>query len=98
MSGMFTLLELDGGVGNSNDTKTRVPDVVVKITRGYRLSFQWDDMYARYVISVSKFKLEEQLCFAAKLNTVHINRLQVVLDTIVKYIEENKSYPSLLLL
>jgi hypothetical protein len=47
-------------------------------------------MYARYVLSLSKFKLEEQLCFAAKLNIVPINRLQVALDTLVKYIVENK--------
>ena len=92
MSGMFTLLELDGGAGSSNDTKTRVPNVAVEITRGCRLSLEWDDMYARYVISLSKFKLEEQLCFAAKLNIVHINRLQAALDTPVKYIEENKLY------
>ena len=90
MSGTFTLLELDGGAGSSNDTRARVPNVAVEITRGCRLSLEWDDMYARYVISLSKFKLEEQLCFAAKLNIVHINRLQAALDTLVKYIEENK--------
>jgi hypothetical protein len=90
MSDTFTLLELDGGAGSSDDTRAKVPNVVVKITRGCRLCLEWDDMYARYVISLSKFKLEEQLCFAAKLNTVHINRLQTTLDTLVKYIDENK--------
>ena len=54
--------------------------------------------------SLSKFKLEEQLCFAAKLNILHIHRLQAAVSAIVKYIEDNslnqyvkkvmyKSYP-----
>jgi hypothetical protein len=29
---MFTLLELNGGAGSSNDTKTRVPNAAVEIT------------------------------------------------------------------
>ena len=84
MSGTFTLLELDGGAGSRNDTRTGVPNVAVEITRWCRLSLKWDDLYPRYVKSLSKFKLEEQLCFAAKLHTVHINRLQAALDTLVK--------------
>jgi hypothetical protein len=89
---MFTLLEVDGGEGRSNDTKTRVPNITVEITRGFRLSLEWDDIFARYVASLSKSKLEDQLGFAAKLDIVHINRLQAALNTIVKYIEENKLY------
>jgi hypothetical protein len=50
-------LELDGGAGSSNDTSARVPNVAVIITRGCRLSLEWDDMYARYVVSLSKFQL-----------------------------------------
>ena len=92
MSAMFILLELDCGAGSSNDIKTRVPNVAVEITRGSQLSLEWDDMYARYVISLNNFKLEEQLCFAAKLDIVHINKLEASLNTLVKYIEENKLY------
>ena len=33
-------------------------------------------MFARYVMSLIKFKLDEQLCFAAKVNIMHIQRLQ----------------------
>ena len=90
MSAMFILFEVDSRAGSRNDTKMRVPNVAVEINRGCRLSFGWDDIYARYVISLSKFKLEEQLCFAAKLNIVHINRPQAALEALVKYIEENK--------
>ena len=91
MSGTFTLLEVDGGAGSSSND-TRVPNVAVEITRGCRLSLEWNDMYARYVMSLSKFKMEEQLCFAAKLNIVHINRLQAALDALVKYIDEKKMH------
>jgi hypothetical protein len=90
MSGAFTLLEIDGGASSSKDI--RVPNVAVEITGGCRLCLELDDMYARYVISLSNFKLEEQLCFAAKLNIVHINRLQAALDVLVKYIDENKMH------
>ena len=47
-------------------------------------------MYARYVIFLSKFKLEEQLCFAAKLDIMHIHRLVTALNFIMKYIVDNK--------
>ena len=51
MSGLFTILEVDSGVGNSsNDIKTRVPNVAVEITRMSRLSLEWDGMYAKYFI------------------------------------------------
>ena len=75
MSGLFTLLEVDSGACNSNDTKTRVQKGAIEIIRGPQLSPQWHDMYARYVISLSEFRLEQQLRFAAKLDTVHIHRL-----------------------
>ena len=90
MSGAFTLLEINDGAGSSNDI--RVPNVAVEITGGCRLCLEWDDIYARYVISLSKFKQEEQLSFAAKLNIVHINRLRAALDVLAKYIDENKMY------
>ena len=55
--------EVDNGPGNSsNDPKTRIPNVAAEITRGSRLSLEWDDMFGRYVVSLSKFRLEEQLC------------------------------------
>ena len=42
-------------------------------------------MLARYVISLSKFKLEEQLYFAAKVNIMHIERLHDSLNALVKH-------------
>jgi hypothetical protein len=59
MSAMFTLLEVDSGTGSSNDTKTTVPNVAVENTRGSCLSLEWYDMYAGYVISLSKSKPTE---------------------------------------
>ena len=63
--------------------------VVVEITKSSRLTLEWDKMYNGYVITLSKFKSEEQLCFAAKVNIVHIQRLQDGLNALAKYIEEN---------
>ena len=87
---MFTLLEVDSGAGNSNDTKATIPNVAVEITRGSRPSLEWDNMCTIYMISLSKFKLEEQLCFTAKLNIMYMHIFQAALNVIVKYIEENK--------
>ena len=56
--------------------KPRVPNVAVKITRNCRLTFEWDEMFARYLIKLSKIKLEQQLCLSAKVNIMHIHRLQ----------------------
>ena len=90
ISGLFALLEVDSAAGHSNDTKTIVRNLAVEITKGGRQSLEWDEMHARYVISLSKVKLEEQLCFAVKLNIMHIHRIQAALKAIVKYIEDNK--------
>jgi len=51
MSSLFTLSEGDSGVGSSNDTKIRAPKVAVEITRGFRLTLEWNETYARYVTS-----------------------------------------------
>ena len=88
MSGLFTLSEVDSGT-ESKDTRTRAPKVAEKITRGYQTSLEWDEMSARYVMSWSKFKLEEQLYFAAKRNITHMRRLQGALNAKVKYIKDN---------
>ena len=43
MGGLFTLLEVDSGIGSSsNDTKTRVPNIRVEITGRCRLNLEWD--------------------------------------------------------
>ena len=47
-------------------------------------------MFGRYVISLSKLKSEELLCFAAKGNIMHIYRLQHRLNAILKHIEDNR--------
>ena len=46
-------------------------------------------MFGRYVISLSKFKLEEQLSFAAKVNIMNISRQQLGLNTTMKHIGNN---------
>jgi len=92
MSGAFTLLEINDGTDSSSSNDIRVPNVAVEITAGCRLCLEWDTMYARYVISLSKFKQEEQLCFAGKVNILHINKLRSALDVLSKYIDENKMH------
>ena len=81
MRGLFTLLEVDSRVG-SNDTNTRVPNLAVEITRRCQLSLEWDEMLGKYVISLSKFKLEEQLCIAADFKIIHMHRIQFALNAI----------------
>jgi len=49
-------------------------------------------MFARYVIKLGKFKSEEQQYFAAKVNVMHIQRLQDGLNALVKHIENNNLY------
>jgi hypothetical protein len=85
---MFTLLE----VSSSSSNDTRAPNIAVEITRGSRLCLEWDEVYARYVLSLSKFKIDDQLCFAAKVDIAHMNRLQSALNAIVKHIDDNKLY------
>jgi len=62
----------------------------VEIVKNCRQTFEWDEMISRYVISLSKFKLEEQLRFTAKVNTMHISRLQNGLNAIMRHIEDKK--------
>ena len=66
-----------------------MPKVAVEVTRGCRLTIEWDEMLARYVVSFVKFKSEEQLYFGAKVDTIHIERLQYRLSAIEQYIEDN---------
>ena len=87
---MFTLLEVDSGSVSSNVTKTILPNVAAEIISGCRLGLEWDELYARYVISLSKLKLEDQLFFAAKLNIMLKHRIQAALNAIMKCINYNK--------
>ena len=68
MSG-FTLLHLEGA--DSDVVKTRAPNVAVEIGKESRLTFEWDGMFVRYVIVLSKFNSDEQLCFTAKVNIMY---------------------------
>ena len=45
--------------------------------------------FAWYVISLKKFKLEEQLYFAEKVNIMYVQRIQDGLNLSVKYIKGN---------
>jgi hypothetical protein len=81
----YKLLDIE----NVDETGPRVPKVLGKITRSSRLALEWGKMYAEYVITLSKFKSEEQLCLAAMVNIVHIQRIQDELNVLAKYIEEN---------
>ena len=68
----FRLLEPEST--SDGEIKPRVPNVAVEITRGYRLTLEWDDIFTRYIISECKLKLEEQLYFAARANFMHLQR------------------------
>ena len=46
--------------------KTRAPSIPVEIKKDCQITFEWDEVFGGYVISLSKFKLEEQLCFPEK--------------------------------
>ena len=75
--------------------KLRVPNVVVEITNGCQLALEWDEMFAQYLITLRKSVSEEQLCFAAKVNIMHIQILQDGLNALVKYTEDNDLNQSL---
>ena len=70
----FILLDIEGS--KNGEIRARVPNVAVEITRGCQLTLEWDKMFAQCVISLGKLKAEEQLCIAAKVNIMHIQRLQ----------------------
>ena len=72
-----------------SEMEPTVPKVAVEITRGCRLTLEWEEMFARHVTSLRKFKLKKQSCFRAKVNIMHIQRLQEGLNALVKYIEDN---------
>ena len=82
----LTLLEVE--CTGSSEMKPRVPNVAVTTTRGCRITLQWDEILARYVTSLRKFKLEKQLCFEAKVNIMHIQILQDGLKAFWKYTEQ----------
>ena len=83
---MFDKTYFDTEDGSKSDTKTRVPKVGVEITK----TLECDEMFARYVISLRKFKLEEQVWFAAKVNTMRIHRLQNALNVIMINVENTE--------
>ena len=65
--------------------RQKLPNIAVEITRGSQQSPEWDEMCARYGIPLSKFKLDQQLCFAAKLNITHIvSRERFVITKVLK--------------
>ena len=82
----FTLFDTEGA--RNDETRARVPIVAVEITWSCWLTQEWEEMFAWHVISLSKFKLEEQVCFAAKVNIMQIQRLQDGWYALVKYIED----------
>ena len=54
----FRLLDIEDP--NNGETKLRVSNAAVEITRGCWLILElveWDEMFARHVVSLSKFKL-----------------------------------------
>ena len=83
----FTLLDIEGTI--NDERKSRVRNVAVKITWVCRLALEEDEMFARYVISLNKFKLEEQLCFTTKGNVMHTQILKDGLNELVKHVEDN---------
>ena len=83
----FTLLNIEGA--NNGKRKPRAPNVAVEITVGCLLALEWDEMFARYLRTLSKFKLKEEVCFAAKVNIMHIQGLKDRLNALMKYTEYN---------
>ena len=79
----FTLFVNDGA--SNGEMEPRVPNVAVEITRGYQLILEWDEVFPRYVIPLTKFKSVEQLCSATKVNIMHIQRLQDGLNALVNF-------------
>ena len=53
----LTLLDIERAT--NVEMKPRVPNITVELTRGYRLALKWDEMFARYVITLSKFSISE---------------------------------------
>ena len=70
----FTLLDVEDTINGK--MKRSVPNIEVKMTRGYNITLEQDEKFARYVTPLSTFELEEQLFFLAKVNIMHIQRLQ----------------------
>ena len=71
----YTVLDIEGA--RNGEMKPRVSNVALEITRGCRLTLEWDEMFARYVISLSTFKLEEHMfCGKNEYNAfINIKRL-----------------------
>ena len=69
----LTLLQLEGV--DSDDMNTRAHNVAIVIWKDCPLAFEWDEMFGRYVTSLIKFKLEERLCFTAKVNIMDVSKL-----------------------
>ena len=83
---MDAFTQLDIQCASNDEMKPRVSNTGVEITIGCRLTLEWDGVFERYVISFSKFKWEEQFYFAAKVNIIHIRRLQDGLNALVSFI------------
>ena len=83
----FTLLELDGA--SNSEMRPRVLNFAVENTRGCCLTDEWNKMIARYATSLSRFKLEQQLSFAARVHVMHVQRPINGFNALVKYIEDN---------
>ena len=72
----FTLLDIEG----ANNAE-----------KGYRLTLEWDNMFMRYIISLyyKANSSRKKASFAAKVDIIHIQRLQDGLISTVKYMEDN---------
>ena len=86
---VFALFEVEGA--SSSEIKPRVPNAAEVTTWSSWLILERNRMFTRYVKSLSKFKLEKQLRFAAKVNIMHIhihNAMHIQATIWIKYVNE----------
>ena len=46
-------------------------NAAVEVAIGCRLTFEWDKKFSRYVMSLSRFRLDEKSCFASKIDIMN---------------------------
>jgi len=56
----------------SDEVKIRTANLAAERAPGSRLTVEGDEMFSRGVIPLSRFKMDEQLCFAAEVNIMNI--------------------------
>ena len=82
----FTLLDLKI---ETSELKIRATNIVTYIAVGSHLTLKWDLNFSRYLISLSRFKIGNQLCFAGGVNMMNLGAILKGFNKVVNYIEIN---------